>query len=155
MSEPIVLRAACFECGHEQGTYRVSGLQRPVHCANCGTYQKYNASRQETGEATTSVRSMLEIPSSQRQRILERDAFRCVMCGRAPSEGVTLQVDHLVSRGDCAKYGIGTRAEINDDTNLATTCDECNLGHGQRSIAPVALLALSVRIAQRRRKQAS
>lgn len=148
MDTQLTLRAACSECGSLTGTYRVTGLQRPVYC-ECGVYQRYNASRDETGEIPTSIRSQADVPSSQRQRIFERDAFRCVMCGRSPSDGIRLQIDHLVSRIDLARYGLTKPAEVNSDANLATTCEECNLGHGSRSIAPVALLALSVAIARK------
>ena len=148
----LELRKPCESCKGTIGTWRVSGMNRPVHCANCATWQNYHATRAETGEERISVRST-SIPSSQRQRILERDGSRCVFCGRTSYDGVTLQVDHLISRHDCVKYGIGSIAEMNDDANLASSCDECNLGKGKRSIAPTALIALSIRIATKRRAE--
>jgi len=63
------------------------------------------------------------IPLGLRYKILRRDRFRCVICGRSPATDLTCQlhVDHVVavSRG-------GTR---NDD-NLRTLCADCNLGKG-------------------------
>ena len=54
--------------------------------------------------------------------ILQRDGFRCRYCGRSGSTpGVVLHVDHIVPR---AAGGTST-AE-----NLATACEECNLGKG-------------------------
>jgi 5-methylcytosine-specific restriction endonuclease McrA len=141
----VPLRELCKSCGSKDGLYRISGLQRPVHCADCDLYANFNASRMETGEASVS--------SSQRQRILERDGFRCGMCGRAPNHGVTLQIDRLVARADLARYGLTKPADVNHDANLLTTCDECNLGRGSRSVAPAALMALSVVIAQRRARE--
>lgn len=51
--------------------------------------------------------------------ILERDAFRCVYCGRSSVEdGVTLHVDHVVPR-------ISGGADVAG--NMVTACKECNL----------------------------
>jgi 5-methylcytosine-specific restriction endonuclease McrA len=57
----------------------------------------------------------------QRFRILERDGFKCVYCGRKPNKDndVTLQIDHILPR---VKNG-----EQLDD-NLVTACWDCNIG---------------------------
>lgn len=65
-------------------------------------------------------------PISARARfeVLTRDGFRCNSCGRhAKRDGVVLHVDHVhaVSKG-------GT----NDDANLQTLCEDCNLGKAAR-----------------------
>jgi 5-methylcytosine-specific restriction endonuclease McrA len=58
-----------------------------------------------------------------RFRILLRDGFRCLSCGRSPitSPGVELHIDHIIpwSKG----------GETIDD-NLQCKCKECNLGKG-------------------------
>lgn len=56
---------------------------------------------------------------SLRYEILQRDRFRCVLCGCSAEDGVTLHVDHIqpVSKG-----GKTTR------DNLRTLCESCNLG---------------------------
>lgn len=56
-----------------------------------------------------------------RYKILERDGFRCCLCGRSAKDGVTLHVDHIipVSKG-------GRTVE----SNLRTLCDACNWGKG-------------------------
>ena len=58
---------------------------------------------------------------SIRFRVLERDGFKCVYCGRSPHKDndVELQVDHVFPR---SKGG--------DDTieNLVTSCFECKQG---------------------------
>jgi 5-methylcytosine-specific restriction endonuclease McrA len=152
----LILREPCTRCRGSRGRYRVSGHQRPVFCACCNVYQNYNARRAETGEEVTSVRSHPDIPSSQRSRILERDGYRCVMCGRTPEQQVTLHIDHAVTVADWRAYGLPDEEQlVNSDPNLFTVCDECNLGHGSKSIAPVALLHLSLRIAAKRRKGAA
>lgn len=63
------------------------------------------------------------VPLRLRLRVLDRDGFRCVLCGRSPAilAGVQLHIDHVVpvSRGGRAT------AE-----NLRTLCAECNVGRG-------------------------
>ena len=59
-----------------------------------------------------------------RLQVLNRDHFRCVLCGRSPAvqgPGVTLHLDHIIPY---AKGGPSTRE------NLQTLCHECNLGKG-------------------------
>jgi hypothetical protein len=63
------------------------------------------------------------IPLRLRARVMERDRFRCVFCGRSPAthNGVYLHIDHKVpfSAGGETTFG-----------NLQTLCRECNLGKG-------------------------
>ncbi len=64
------------------------------------------------------------ISKSLRYRVLERDGFKCVVCGRsANSPNVELQVDHIipVSKGGTNRF-----------ENLRTLCTDCNLGKGAR-----------------------
>lgn len=58
-----------------------------------------------------------------RYSILQRDGFRCQICGRGAEDGVKLHVDHIipVSKG-------GKTVE----NNLRTLCEDCNLGKGAR-----------------------
>jgi len=53
----------------------------------------------------------------QKQAILERDQYRCVICGKGPADGVELHVDHIRPR-----Y-LGGRSEIE---NGQTLCAQCN-----------------------------
>ena len=65
------------------------------------------------------------ITGAQRFRILDRDDYRCLACGRNPeSDGVVLHVDHIKPR---------SKGGTDDDDNLQTLCAECNLGKGNRS----------------------
>lgn len=62
------------------------------------------------------------ISQSRRFSILRRDGFKCQTCGRSAEEdGVKLHVDHQqpLSKGGS-----------NDDENLWTLCQDCNLGKG-------------------------
>lgn len=60
-----------------------------------------------------------------RYKILQRDGFRCVLCGRSAAQGVELEVDHLVP---IAKGG------TTDEHNLRTLCKDCNRGKGDSYI---------------------
>jgi hypothetical protein len=58
-----------------------------------------------------------------RYEVLQRDGFRCVVCGRSPGKeaGVMLHVDHIrpwSAGGETVKE------------NLQTLCERCNLGKG-------------------------
>jgi len=53
----------------------------------------------------------------QKQAILERDQYRCVICGKGLADGVELHVDHIRPR-----Y-LGGRSEIE---NGQTLCAQCN-----------------------------
>lgn len=61
------------------------------------------------------------VPLKLRLRVLTKDKFRCVLCGRTPAlnPGAVLHVDHVVpfSAG-------GPTAE----SNLRTLCEQCNWG---------------------------
>jgi HNH endonuclease len=59
-----------------------------------------------------------------RFEIYKRDRFRCVYCGRTPTEAV-LEVDHLVPVA-----GGGT----DDPENLFTACRDCNAGKSDRPL---------------------
>lgn len=61
------------------------------------------------------------IPMSMRVRVLDRDNFRCVFCGRSPVAdiGIKLHIDHIVP------FSNGGRTALE---NLQTLCQECNLG---------------------------
>lgn len=74
-----------------------------------------------------------------RIRILERDGFQCVYCGRRPPE-VALEVDHVLAR---------SRGGTDDATNLVTACRECNNGKRAGLIAlpeGVILAAIPTRL---------
>lgn len=57
--------------------------------------------------------------------ILERDGYRCVYCGRTPTETI-LEVDHVLPRA---------RGGSNEPTNLVTACQACNGGKNASLIA--------------------
>lgn len=54
-----------------------------------------------------------------RQLILERDGYRCVLCGKSPVDGISLEVDHIIPWEDGGKTTYD---------NGRTVCSECNKG---------------------------
>ena len=59
------------------------------------------------------------ISKRRRFEIMKRDNFRCQLCGSSSVAGIQLHVDHRIP---LAKGG------SNEDANLWTLCDRCNLG---------------------------
>ena len=60
-----------------------------------------------------------------RYQVLNRDRFRCVICGASPATtaGCELHVDHIIP---LAKGG------ENVLSNLRALCSQCNLGKGSK-----------------------
>lgn len=67
------------------------------------------------------------ISKKARFEIFKRDGFTCQYCGAHPPKAI-LQVDHIAPVAE----GGG-----NEDTNLVTSCDHCNLGKGAVSLSAV------------------
>lgn len=68
-----------------------------------------------------SIRS--SIPAGKRFNIFKRDNYRCKICGRSADDGITLHIDHITPVN-----GEGS----DDETNLQTLCEECNLGKSDK-----------------------
>ncbi|MEF3074454.1 HNH endonuclease [Methylobacter sp. Wu1] len=58
-----------------------------------------------------------------RYKILVRDNFRCVICGRSPAInlGTILHIDHILA---------WSKGGSNDPSNLRVLCSDCNFGKG-------------------------
>jgi hypothetical protein len=67
----------------------------------------------------------------KRWAIMQRDNFRCVICGRGVQEVDCLQVDHIHPVSNADEYPNGAE-NINEDSNLQTLCWECNVGKFNR-----------------------
>jgi len=63
------------------------------------------------------------VPLKIRLKVLDRDTYRCVFCGRSPATdiGVKLHIDHILP------FSKGGKTALD---NLQTLCYECNLGKG-------------------------
>jgi len=67
---------------------------------------------------------------AKRIKILERDGYKCVSCGRGVVEGVQLQVHHLVYDNDLEMWEV-------PDWYLVTLCFRCHQKeHSKRLCAP-------------------
>ena len=64
------------------------------------------------------------ISLSLRYQVLETAGGHCVLCGRAPKDGVKIHANHI------KPFSQGGRTER---SNLQALCHECNLGKGNRS----------------------
>jgi hypothetical protein len=64
-----------------------------------------------------------DIPLKLRLKVLKRDHFKCVLCGRNPANepSVELHIDHIIPFSKGGKT---------NENNLRTLCRECNLGKG-------------------------
>lgn len=51
-------------------------------------------------------RELEDFTPAQREEILKRDGYRCVICGKGPKEGYELHVDHIIPKE------LGGKAEI-------------------------------------------
>lgn len=66
-----------------------------------------------------------KVTPRRRLRILQRDNFTCKLCGRGPSDGVSLHIDHVLA------ISLGGKST---DDNLQVLCMDCNLGKGVESL---------------------
>ncbi|MCC6321628.1 MAG: HNH endonuclease [Phycisphaerales bacterium] len=86
-------------------------------------YRRGEISRAAVLKAAGKAKRRKEVPLGVRWRVIERDGYRCVACGRSPAteRGVELHVDHVraVARGGG-----------NEIANLRTLCSACNMGRG-------------------------
>ena len=71
----------------------------------------YSGAQAERDKMTTKLR----------YAVMQRDQFRCVLCGATVDNGAKLHVDHIIP------VSKGGKTEMN---NLRTLCDRCNLGKG-------------------------
>ncbi|HET9502655.1 MAG TPA: HNH endonuclease signature motif containing protein [Hymenobacter sp.] len=63
------------------------------------------------------------IPLGMRYKVLKRDSFKCVACGRTANDGIKLHIDHKVP------FSLGGLTEL---SNLQTLCNECNISKSNK-----------------------
>lgn len=81
------------------------------------------------------------ISTRVRFEIFKRDNFKCQYCGRMPPQ-VILHIDHVVSVANGGD---------NSNTNLITSCQDCNLGKSDRPLT-VVMPATNTELAERRER---
>lgn len=100
-----------------------------MKCPNCGApVNEGNGNCPYCGgdipkaEAAPAVNAELErskMSQSLRYNILQRDGFRCQICGASAAQGAKLEVDHIIP---ISKGGLTV------PQNLRTLCENCNRG---------------------------
>ncbi len=67
------------------------------------------------------------IPLSVRIKVMSRDNFRCVFCGKSPATeiGTRLHIDHILAF---------SKGGANSIENLQTLCEKCNIGKGSTDL---------------------
>ncbi|HBR79796.1 MAG TPA: hypothetical protein DEA46_05200 [Candidatus Moranbacteria bacterium] len=88
---------------------------------------KIIGNQQKTTKQNVAIEDRRGIPLSLRYKVLSRDSFKCVRCGRSPATdiGVELHIDHKLP------FSKGGKTILE---NLETKCKECNLGKSNRHI---------------------
>ena len=71
-----------------------------------------------------SKKQLKTVSKSVRFEVFKRDHFKCQYCGRS-SPDVVLQVDHIHPKAEGGD---------NDILNLITSCWECNIGKGKKTL---------------------
>ena len=67
---------------------------------------------------------------SLRYDVMQRDGFRCQLCGATAADGYKLHVDHIIPVSKGGKTEMG---------NLRTLCERCNMGKGAKIETPSEL----------------
>lgn len=75
--------------------------------------------------AKAAKRKRKPISSSTRFFVLQRDGFRCQICGKGATDNATLEIDHRTP------VHLGGKDDV---ANLWTTCFDCNRGKGIKPI---------------------
>lgn len=146
---PYVMREACRFCLRDEGIEVLIGTmstvngQDVVRCKRCERHV-YNAPRTETGKPQRNIKTRPDLKFGQRERILQRDGARCLLCGRDPIRHPDvdhLVVAHVLSVDEGRRLGVDDDV-LFDDANLITACEECNKGMGSLSMEPRIWIAL-------------
>lgn len=137
----------CKQCGCTSFVLRERSGQDTAWCSACDTYGK-NVSRVDAGRRQQTVSTVhAAIKPKQRSRILARAGGRCEVCGAR----TILHVGHIIGVSVGLRFGVDSRL-LNDDENLMSLCEECNLGQGHEPMSlPMAIALLRVRVSWRER----
>ena len=116
----------CLECGAvaEKWILEEKGPHLAANCPDCGGRLCSNStwvSKPRVGLSERPLARPNDFSPSMKISIMERDGYKCFVCGRNPTEhGVLLHVDHVDPKGGpCMANGV-------------TLCEEHNLGKSNR-----------------------
>jgi hypothetical protein len=103
---------------------RSGGIIQRANMANVPT--GYFGPETDDEPELSTIKTRRELFSkSRRFAIMKRDGYRCQLCGRSQEDGAKLHIDH---RTPLVKGG------SNEDENLWTLCEDCNLGKSTREV---------------------
>ena len=105
------IKKRCIWCGREYFTYRIA----QKFCSEKCRVNSYSQAQKNYREKNQSPFLKL------RFQVFERDDFKCRYCGRGVTDGVKLQIDHILAKKQNGQ---------NELSNYLTACEECNLGKG-------------------------
>ena len=80
---------------------------------------------------------------SLRYDVMQRDGFRCQLCGATAADGYKLHVDHIIPVSKGGKTEMG---------NLRTLCERCNMGKRDKIEQPEADFLTPEQFAERIRE---
>lgn len=98
---------------------QVNTYTKTIHADYQALVNAHSESNRREAAKIAAQQERLKLSASLRYQVLQRDQFRCQICGATKEDGVKLHVDHIfpVSKGG--------KTEL---SNLRTLCDRCNLG---------------------------
>lgn len=90
--------------------------------------EQYKKAMEEERERKKELRTIQQAERNKltkklRYEILERDHYKCAICGRSANDGIILHVDHIIP---ISKGGETI------PSNLQTLCEDCNLGKSDK-----------------------
>lgn len=132
----------CKKCGSEFGKIESKTIHQELRCY-CGTYIR-NVSKKELGMPQRHINTRDNIKPSKKAKIFERDNGRCRFCGKSQQKTI-LHVSHIISVKDFDSFKESEEWSVDDDMNLMTLCEECNLGMGSVSLTSRMCLTLEYR----------
>lgn len=111
--------------GHFQGNkgYQLEILPTVNNFENL--YQSQNDTIENLPLKTIKNNSSRNIPLAYRYKVLKRDNFKCVACGRNVEDGIKLHIDHKIP------FSLGGLTTLE---NLQTLCGECNISKSNKFI---------------------
>ena len=83
--------------------------------------------QEKSGTVGYSKENSRNVSLSLRLKVLNRDNFKCIFCGKSPATdfGTKLHIDHIIP------FSKGGKSTLE---NLQTLCEECNLGKSDSQI---------------------
>lgn len=106
------------------GSFR-KALEEFVEVANKRRMHKHKTPFIDITQALAKNRTNRRVGYGLRYKVLQRDRYKCVLCGSSPAygNGTRLHIDHI------KPYSKGGETVL---SNLQTLCEACNLGKGDK-----------------------